>query len=758
MKKSILLSALLTLTVALGTMAQEVKTEEKKRELGHYDENKFRQMYNEMATPNMFRTASGAPGPAYYQQKADYKMNLELDDKNKKLYGSETITYHNNAPESLEYLWVQLDQNIERPDSKTPLAESESLSKSISTDGFAKKFMEKPFQGGFNIEYVKDAKGNPMNYTINQTMMRIDLAKPLKNGEKITFSIKWWYNIVNYQEQVNNGRSGYEQFPDGNRLYVMAQFYPRMAVYSDVEGWQNMQFWGRGEFALAFGDYEVNITVPADHIMEGTGVIQNKSEVYTPEQMKRWALAETTFDKPVVIVTQEEAIQAEKGFSEQKKTWRFKAQNVRDFGFSTSRKFIIDAMAVNLPSNKPLAISVYPKEANPLWGDLSTKAVAHTLKTYSHHTFDYPYPKAVSVSAEDQGMEYPMICWNYGRPDEKGFVSDRTKYGMLGVIIHEVGHNFFPMIVNSDERQWSWMDEGLNTFLEYLTEISFDPNFPATRGPAKNIVPYMKGNQQYLEPIMSNSEGIYNFGANAYGKPATGLNILRETIMGRELFDHAFKTYANRWKFKHPTPEDFFRTMEDASAVDLDWFWRGWFYSTDYTDMGIKDVKQFYVIEQDPKEAQQQFNRRGRKIGDGQSMLKMVLEASTDFKPELKNGFDASKVQALTDYLNKNYSTEEIGTLKSPKFFYEVEFDKPGGLIMPIIVELQFEDGSSETKVFPAQIWRKNNNTAKKVFATEKKVVKIQLDPKLETADIDVTNNFWPKAEAESKFDTLEKK
>jgi hypothetical protein len=758
MRKSILLSAFLTLTVALGAIAQEVKTEEKKRESGHYDENKFRQMYTEMATPNMFRTASGAPGPAYYQQKADYKMNLELDDKNKKLYGSETITYHNNAPESLEYLWVQLDQNIERPDSKTPLAESESLSKSITTDGFAKKFIEKPFQGGFNIEYVKDAKGNPMKYTINQTMMRIDLPKPLKNGEKVTFSIKWWYNIVNYQEQVNNGRSGYEQFSDGNRLYVMAQFYPRMAVYSDVEGWQNMQFWGRGEFALTFGDFEVNITVPADHIMEGTGVIQNKSEVYSAEQMKRWALAETTFDKPVVIVTQEEAIQAEKGFSEQKKTWKFKAQNVRDFGFSTSRKFILDAMAVDLPTNKPLAISIYPKEANPLWGDLSTKAVAHTLKTYSHHTFDYPYPKAVSVSAEDQGMEYPMICWNYGRPDDKGFVSNRTKYGMLGVIIHEVGHNFFPMIVNSDERQWTWMDEGLNTFLEYLTEISFDPNFPVDRGPASKIVPYMKGNQQYLEPIMSNSESIYNFGANAYGKPATGLNILRETIMGRELFDHAFKTYANRWKFKHPTPEDFFRTMEDASAVDLDWFWRGWFYSTDYTDIGIKDVKQFYVIEQDPKEAQQQFNRRGRKIGEGQSMLKMVLEASTDFKPELKNGFDASKVQALTEYLNKNYSAEEINGLKSPKFFYEVEFDKPGGLLMPIIVELQFEDGTSETKDFPAQIWRKNNMTAKKVFATEKKVVKIQLDPKLETADIDVTNNFWPKAEVASKFDSLEKK
>ncbi|RTL14077.1 MAG: M1 family peptidase, partial [Flavobacteriaceae bacterium] len=261
MKKSIVLSAFLSLVISFGALAQEVKSEEKKRESGHYNENKFRQMYDEMATPNMFRTASGAPGPAYYQQKADYKMNLELDDKNKKLYGSETITYYNNAPEALEYLWVQLEQNIERPDSKTPLVENQNMDKSITVTNFTKKYMDKPFEGGFNIEYVKDAKGNPMRYTINQTMMRIDLPKPLKNGEKISFSIKWWYNIVNYMEGAHNGRSGYEQFPDGNRLYVMAQFFPRMAVYNDVEGWQNMQFWGRGEFALVFGDYDVNITV-----------------------------------------------------------------------------------------------------------------------------------------------------------------------------------------------------------------------------------------------------------------------------------------------------------------------------------------------------------------------------------------------------------------------------------------------------------------------------------------------------------------
>jgi hypothetical protein len=415
-------------------------------------------------------------------------------------------------------------------------------------------------------------------------------------------------------------------------------------------------------------------------------------------------------------------------------------------------------MAVQIGNSKPMAISMYPKEANPLWENLSTKAVAHTLKTYSKYTFDYPYPKAISVSAEDQGMEYPMICWNYGRPDDKGVISDRVKYGMLGVIVHEVGHNFFPMIVNSDERQWTWMDEGLNTFLEYLTEQEFDKDFPADRGPAKSIVPYMKGNQQFLEPIMSHGDVVYNFGANAYGKPATGLNILRETIMGHELFDHAFKTYANRWKFKHPTPEDFFRTMEDASAVDLDWFWKGWFYSTDVVDLGIKNVKQFYVTEDPTKEATASFNRRGRRMTDAGPLLYIVNSENTDLKPELKAALEKEKVVALNEYLTKNYTPEERAALKNPKFFYEVEFDKPGSLMMPIIAELNFEDGTKEVHKFPVQIWRRNNTTAKRIFATEKKVVKIQLDPKLETADIDVTNNTWPKEAVVDKFEQIEKK
>jgi len=398
-------------------------------------------MYDLLATPNMYRTASGAPGPEYYQQQADYKMDIELDDKNTKLYGEETITYHNNAKETLEYVWLQLDQNIAAKTSKTPLVESAGIESSISTAGFSRKYMEEKFDGGFKIEFVKDAKGNPLNYFVNETMMRINLSKPLHHGEKVVFTIKWWYTINNYL--LDGGRSGYEHFKDGNNLYILAQFYPRMAVYNDVEGWQNMQFWGSGEFALPFGNYEVNITVPSDHIMEATGVLQNRNAVFTADQIKRYEIATQSFDKPIVIVTQAEATENEKGFSVLKKTWKFKAENVRDFAISTSRKFIYDAMAVKIGDKNIMAISLYPKEGNPLWEQFSTKAVAHTLKSYSSYTFDYPYPKAVSVNAQDQGMEYPMICWNFGRPDSDGTYSDRVKYGMLGVIIHEVGHNFF---------------------------------------------------------------------------------------------------------------------------------------------------------------------------------------------------------------------------------------------------------------------------------------------------------------------------
>ena len=752
--------------ITTGVFAQN--QEEKDQKTGHTNTNKFKQLYDEFSTPNMYRAASGAPGVAYYQQQADYKMDLVLDDKNAKLSGFETITYTNNSPDVLKYLWVQLEQNKRAKDSKSPLIESSGVAPVLTPSQFANAYVKAPLERGFNIEAVKDVNGKPLKHMINRTMMRVELPKAMKSGDKFSFSIKWWYNINDHV--VEDGRSGYEYFPkDGNRAYVIAQFFPRMAVYSDVEGWQNSQFWGRDEFALPFGDYEVNITVPADHILDATGKLLNRKEVFTKTMMQRYEQAKKSYNEPVIIVNQAEAEAAEKGFSNKTKTWKFKAENVRDYGFATSRKFIWDMMAVKIGGKDVMAVSMYPKEGNPLWEDWSTKAVASTLKTYSRMTFDYPYHKAISVHAKSQGMEYPMICWNYGRPDEDGNYSDRVKYGMMGVIIHEVGHNFFPMIVNSDERQWTWMDEGLNTFLQYVAEQDFGnkypkalspqhKDFPSDRGPAHLIVPYMGGNQDYIAPIMTKGLNTYQFGNNAYGKPATALNILRETVMGHELFDYAFKEYSQRWMFKHPTPEDFFRTMEDASAVDLDWFWRGWFYTTDWTDIGVKEVKKYYVSSEPNAYMKKLMKERGISENQLRPLVYMVEEGSEEFKEDMKNGIPNENSTPLKAYIMDNFTPEEQKNIKAPKYFYNITFEKPGGLVMPIIVEYTYADGTSKTETYPAQIWRFNDNEVRKAIASEKEIVKITIDPNLETADIDTSNNSWPKEVTESQFNQFKNK
>ncbi len=635
----------------------------------------------------------------------------------------------------------------------------------VQTCALPISYLKESFDGGFNIEHVKDVNGKDLPHTINRTMMRVELPKPMKTGDKFSFKIKWWYNINDHVK--DGGRSGYEYFPENdNRIYVMAQFYPRMAVYNDVEGWQNSQFWGRDEFALPFGDFDVNITVPADHILDGTGYLTNRKEVYTSEMLKRYEQAKKSYDKPVMIVTQAEAEKTEKTKSNKKKTWKLSAQMVRDFGFATSRKFIWDMMAVKIGDKDVMAVSMYSKEGNPLWEQWSTYAVASTLKSYSRMTFDYPYHKAISVHAP-MGMEYPMICYNFGRPDEDGNYSDRTKYGMISVIIHEVGHNFFPMIVNSDERQWTWMDEGLNTFVQYVAEQDFgewypaalspgDDKYPSRRGPAKNIVRYMGGDQDFIAPIMTKGLNTYQFGSNAYSKPATGLNILRETIMGRDLFDYSFREYANRWMFKHPTPEDFFRTMEDASAVDLDWFWRGWFYTTDYTDIGIKEVKKFAVTNNPNAEGKALAERYNI---DPNSLVYFIGEGDEGYDEAMKNGSSIEDLPTVKEYIMDNFTPEEQKNMKkSPKYFYQVTFDKPGGLVMPLIVEYAYADGSKEKITYPAQIWRLNDKEVSRAIASDKEIVAITVDPDLETADVDTTNNSWPREVEESDFDKFKNK
>ena len=748
--------ALLTLLfVSAGAFAQE--TEEKEKPQGHTNQNKFKQLYDEFATPNMFRTGSGAPGPAYYQQQADYKMDIEIDDEKARLSGYETITYTNNSPDPLTYLWVQLDQNMRARDSKTPLINGSGFGPATTPSRVAGSYLKERFDGGFNIQEVSGVDGKPLAHMINRTMMRVELPVTLNKGDKFSFNIKWWYNINDHVK--DGGRSGYEYFEENdNKIYVMAQFYPRMAVYNDVEGWQNSQFWGRDEFALPFGNFDVNITVPADHILDGTGYLTNRKEVFSKEMMKRFEKAKKSYDEPVVIVTQEEAEKAEKSKSKDKKTWKLSAKMVRDFGFATSRKFIWDMMAVKLDTKDVMAVSMYSKEGNPLWGDWSTKVVASTLKSYSRMTFDYPYHKAISAHAP-MGMEYPMICYNFGRPNKDGTYSDRTKFGMMGVIIHEVGHNWFPMIINSDERQWTWMDEGLNTFVQYVAEQDFGEWFPAAlsegqtaypsrRGPAKNIVRYMGGNQDFIAPIMTKGLNTYQFGSNAYSKPATGLNILRETVMGRDLFDYSFKEYANRWKFKHPTPEDFFRTMEDASAVDLDWFWRGWFFTTDYTDISVKEVKKFAITSKPTEEGKKIAERFNMDTAD---LLYFVEEGKDGYDEALKAG-ELSDLPTVKEFVMDNFTPEQRKEMKSPRYFYQVTYEKPGGLVMPLIVEYTYADGTKKRETYPSQIWRLNDKTTSKAIASDKEIVSIIVDPDLETADVDTSNNSWPKEVKDSDF------
>ncbi|MFN5844888.1 MAG: M1 family metallopeptidase [Flavobacteriia bacterium] len=744
MKRIILALALLPLTVTSQT--------------------KFAQLDVELPTPNEYRTAGGAPGHNYYQQKADYKMTIRIDDATQKLIGEETITYTNNSPDKLEYLWLQLDQNIYDQNSDSKLIEIEKMEDFKNIGDIKKKLFY--YDGGFKVESVTTTGGQKMKYAINKTMLRIDLEKPLLPKTSISFKVNWWYNIND--RMAVGGRSGYEYFEkDQNYLYTVAQFFPRMCVYDDVEGWQNKQFLGRGEFTLPFGDYEVSITVPSDHIVGATGELQNGSNILTAEQRKRFEKAKTS-DSPVLIVTQSEAEAKEKNKEKATKTWVFKATNVRDFAFASSRKFIWDAQNVKVNGKNILAMSYYPKEGNPLWERYSTKLVAHTIKTYSKYTTDYPYPVAISVHSKWIGMEYPMICFNGGRPEEDGTYSEETKYGMWGVIIHEVGHNFFPMIINSDERQWTWMDEGLNTFVQYLTEQEWERGYPSRRGPAYMIADYMRGDKKFISPIMTNSESIFQFGNNAYGKPATALNILRETIMGRELFDYAFKMYCERWKFKHPTPADFFRTMEDASAVDLDWFWRGWFYSADHVDISLNQVRWFQLNTVNPDLekpiAETTEKAKDKFIGDTRN-LTSIKQTVNEADPNIDDFYAKRNIYFVDALDKKEYeefqkklSPEDKKLLSANKQIYELTFSNLGGLVMPLIIEVTYADNTTEVIRIPAEIWRQYEDKVSKVFILDKEVISFRLDPFLETADTDLNNNSWPARVQPTRYELFKQK
>ena len=730
-------------------------------------EDKFRQLDEVFPSPNLSRPATGEPGPMYWQQRADYKIQIKLNEDTRSVEGSETITYTNNSPLTLKYIWLQLDQNIFAKESINNLTRPWGGGDSSVDFSTLRRqnFMDK-FEGGFQKLSIKINNKSPDTNLVG-THIRINLEKPLKPGESTSLDIEWAYALV--EENAVRARNGYETFEDGNDIFLMAQWYPRVTVFSDYEGWHNKEFIGNGEFTLEFGDFEVDISVPSDHVVSATGVLLNENDVLSPIQKKRMKQARKS-EKPMFIITPDEAYDNELEKSTDYKTWSFKAENVRDFAWASSRKFIWDAAGYKQDSKEnPLvmAMSFYPKEGEPLWSKYSTEAVMHTMKVYSKYSFDYPYPTAQSVNGPVGGMEYPMITFNGPRTeledDGTRTYSRSEKEFLIGVVIHEVGHIYYPMIVNSDERQWTWMDEGLNTFVQYLAEQEWDINYRSDRGEPRWMTEFMSSS--YQVPIMTNSESLLQFGNNAYGKPATALVVLRETILGRELFDQAFREYSVRWKFKRPTPYDFFRTMEEASGVDLDWFWRGWFYSTDHVDIALNNIhlasldtldpqinlaKDRVDFENEPLILHDQRNEAAKietRVTERPELLDIYNEYD-EFTPSDREMRDSKEI--LEDLYDKNDSDPEwkkkalVEAIEKDEGYYIFEFSNKGGLVMPIPLEITYEDGTKELIRIPVEIWRKNSKKTKWLKRSKLKITQAVIDPYWEIGDTQIENNYYP--------------
>ncbi|MEE2776625.1 MAG: M1 family aminopeptidase [Acidobacteriota bacterium] len=719
----------------------------------------FRQLEEVLPSPNSIRTASGAPGPDYWQQRADYRIEVALDETTQSLSGSERITYTNHSPDILRYLWVQLDPNLYTPDSHGNLSRSvrggaiekmdyRSLKELLTAD---------TFDGEMKVHAVRDAAGATLGHQVVHTMMRIDLDQALRPGDTVAFEIDWTTALV--EAKLMDSRGGWEYFAeDDNYLFEVAQWFPRMAAYTDVNGWQHKQFIGEGEFTLEMGDYEVAITVPADHVVGSTGVLQNPKEVLGATQLDRLEEARDA-DEPLFIVSPEEAATNQASRSSATRTWVFHAEDVRDFAWASSRKFIWDAVGHKVGGRRVMAMSFYPNEGEPLWSRYSTHAVVHTLDVYSRFTFPYPYPVAISVNGPVGGMEYPMISFNGPRPEKDGTYRERTKYGLISVIIHEVGHNYFPMIVNSDERQWTWMDEGINSFLQYVAEKEWEEDYPSRRGEPRTIVEYMTSDAQV--PVMTNSESLLQFGKNAYAKPAAALTILRETILGRDLFDFAFREYSRRWRFKRPMPADFFRSIEDASAMDLDWFWRGWFYGTDHADLAIADLVEYTLDTGNPEI--DKARRRDQREDEPESLTEIRnrdIEKRVARHPDLEdfyNTYDELDVTAEDREefrkLLERIDEDEETLLETDKRVYVAELENRGGLVMPVILEIRYADGSTEEVRIPAEIWRRNRNKAAKLLLADQEIVRIEIDPQRETADADIENNVFPPETKQRRFE-----
>lgn len=593
----------------------------------------------DLPTPNRLRTASGAPGPDYWQQKVDYRIDVQLDPATRLVTGRERVTYHNNSPEALDLLWVHLEQNILKKDSIG------SATDTLSTMGGPSEASDGVMLGNVT------SGGAPLTFQVFDTLMRIDLPAPIAPGSTFEFDVAWSFRVPT---QVFR-RYGTMEVEKGT-IWELAQWFPAVAVYDDVHGWNTLPYLGTGEFYTNFGDYDLAITVPRDHLVVATGVLQNEEQVFTPTQRERLALAKVSPDTVIVRGADEVGDPASRPPGDGPLVWRFRAENVRTVAWASSEAFVLDAASLG----STLIQSAYSEDSLPVWGK-STQMLRKAIDGYNRRWFPYPYPVATNVGGIEGGMEYPMIVFCSGQ-------NRRSEGGLYGVTTHEIGHNWFPMLVNTDERRHAWMDEGFNTF---INKYSTQDWFPKQHPPKPSTFAAML--KAPGVPIVTQADRLngLQLGLLQYEKTGVGLYILRECILGHERFDFAFRTYIRRWAFKSPQPADFFRTMENAAGMDLAWFWRGWFLEDALFDQAVDTVQQ--------------------------------------------------------------------GSTKRPA---RITFVNNERQVMPLSFEAVFEDGTTERRRLPVELWFQSDKVQ---VALERngKVREVRIDPDQMLPDVERGNNVW---------------
>lgn len=703
--------------------------------VAHAEATPFSPLGSLVDPPSATRGADGRPTSTYWQQHIAYDIDATLDVERRVINAQAELRYTNNAPQALDAIWFEISPEATTKDAIAHRSATINVDSASVRDLRGLREQEER-GGGLVVSSVADSEDRPLAFEARGTQLRVALPRPLASGQTVRIKLAWRVALVDLDRK--GGRTGYMLLSSGDPIFHIAQWYPQPVAFTDYGGWRNVPFVDHGEFAPELGDYNVSLTLPAGQLVAATGVLTNEADVLTG--VERTRLARLRQGKVTEIVTAAEA--ATKRRSSETRTWRFAARNVRDFALAASLRYRWDATLAGTSAVR--AMTFYPSEASALWRPLALPAIGHALDVYGRMTFDYPYPVVQAAFGPNDGMEHTMLAFSRYPPDgPNGTYSRERKRDFLWVLTHEVGHNWFPLIVNSDERAWTWMDEGLTSYLETLATLEWSgdyttrPNLPAMLGAEREAT----GRQ----PPMTPANAVVDLFPTQYHRPAAALQVLRELVLGRETFDRAFRAYARAWMFKRPTPGDFFRTINQESGADLDWFWRAWFFSTDHVDLSLERVAALRLVAVPadaipaPADATPPANLTVlRNAAEGRRLM-------VEQVPRLADAYDRIPERTLAGATPSAHAVVDVqrtlDALGQGGVFYELDIRNRGGVVSPVPIRIDYRDGTSERYVVPVELWFGDTKRAQHILWRAKSIRSVTLDPDAATGDVDRGNN-----------------